>query len=324
MTNIWCIGSRYEYLKTNTAVASSVDGQIWQNIHNPFPPPDSSVSICYHNSALIAIGTNGQIAYSNDLNTWQNGTIGVDGMCVTGSISTNKIVACGRRHYLADQDGYQDTTEVGQIFDSITGEPDTWAMIFSAANTPSGFRNIKYWASADIGDNIDAPICVVVGDKIGLPWALYSQDLGQTWTEISIDPDLSEPFFDVEYDISSKRWYFATGGTIAIADNLIDPTWTSTEIFSLRNLPVTKIKINPEGEMIALNGSTIWYSGNLDNWIPFTLDGYQWRSVEWFDSKWVVGTESLLTQYTFWTSTNGLDWTPGNNNIQMLSLVIES
>ena len=324
MANIWCIGTRYEYLKTNVAVASSVDGQIWHHISSPLSPPQSSHTICYHSSALVALSDNGQVAYSSNFSTWSTGDLGVDGMCVTGSISTDKIVACGRRHYIRDQDGYDATSETAQIFDSITGEPNTWSMIFSAGITPSGFYNIRYFPNADIGDSNLQPICVVVGDKLNSPYALYSTDLGETWITITIDSDLRDPFFDVEYDISTKRWYFATGGTIAIANNLLSPTWTTTQIFDDNNSAVTKIKFNPQGEIVALNKDTIWFSSNTENWVPYSTGGYWFHSVEWFNNKWIVGSESLLTQHTFRTSTDGLTWIADNNHIQMLDLTIES
>lgn len=324
MTNIWCIGRKYENLLTNVAVATSVDGQIWNIIGNPFLPRESGHSICYHNSALVALGDNGQISYTNDFSTWSKGDIGVDGMCIMGSISTDKIVACGRRHYVREQDGYDAAEETAQIFKSTTGEPGTWAMIFSSGSTPSGFNNIKYFPIADIGNSILQPICVVVGDKQDNPYALYSTDLGETWKEIPIDKDLYDPFFDVEYNKTTKKWYFATGGTIAIATNLISPSWTSTELFDINNSAVNKIKFNPQGEMVAINQDTIWFSSNGESWTTFTAQGYWWRSVTWFDDKWIVGAESLLTQHTFWTSTDGINWKPDNNNVQMLAFTTNS
>lgn len=323
MANIWCIGKRYEYLKTNTAVASSIDGQSWETFSNPFDPPINGSSICYHNGAIVALSTSGDVSYSNNGITWIKGSVGVDGFCTTGSISTSRITACGRRHYIKDQDGYESTTETAQIFDSSTGMPETWAITFSSGDTPSGFRNIKYFDSADIGNNILTQVCVVVGDRFTKPYALYSLDYAQTWTEISIDPDLDDPFFDIEYNSDTREWYFSTGGMIAIASNLISPTWTGTEIFSADYKPVTKIKLNPQKEIVALNGNTLYFSSNLINWIPFTETGYQWRSVEWFDNQWLVGAESLMTQYTFWTSQDGLTWVPDNNQIQMSSFSIQ-
>ena len=97
-------------------------------------------------------------------------------------------------------------------------------------------------------------------------------------------------------------------------------TWTNTQTFDT-NTATTRLKLNPTGEMCAITKDSIWYSTNLENWQKFSVPGYQWRSIEWFDNKWIAGAESSLTQYTFYTSTDGITWIPDNNGIQMMNFV---
>jgi hypothetical protein len=323
MGNLWCIGQQIKWFISNVTVASSNDGQIWSTGTPPFENYITCSSLCYHDSALVAFASNGDISYTNDYQTWSKGDIGVEGFTVTGSISTNKLVACGRRHYLITSDGYSDSTETAQIFDSITGEPDTFAMIYSQGLTPSGFNNIRYFPSADIGNHIQNPVCVAVGDRLGQPFAVFSTDLGETFSEISIPHQLSGAFYDVEYNQNTKEWYFGAMGFIAVADNLINPTWTTTQILDDEQLGITKIKINPDGQAVAINQKTIWYSENFENWVPYRAQGYQWRAVDWYDNKWIIAAESTLTQWTFWTSLDGKTWTPDNNQIYMTAFTIE-
>jgi hypothetical protein len=323
MGNLWCIGQQSNWFVSNVAISSSNDAQIWSTATNPFDRYVAASSICYHNSALVAFGTNGDISYSGDFNNWQKGDIGVDGFTVTGAVSTNKLVACGRRHYIQNQDGYLNKTETAQIFDSITGEPNTFAMIYSQGDTPSGFNNIRFFPSADVGNHVLIPICVAIGDRSGVAFAVYSMDLGETFIEVPVPVTLSGAFFDVEYDQTTKKWYFSSMGTIAVADNLINPTWTTTQTFDDDLLSITKLKINPDGVIVAINQKTIWYSENFENWQPFRALGYQWRAVDWYDNKWIVAAESTLTQWTFWTSPNGKTWTPDNNQIYMSTFTIQ-
>lgn len=325
MTNIWCLGNLNQYLISNTAVATSSDGQNWNQISNPFINADAGSTICFHDSSLVALSYKGNVSWSNNFSTWtKKGNVGVTNISITGAISANNIIACAQRHYTTAQDGYAEHTDVAQIFISPSGEPDAWSMVYSSNYTPSSFLAIRYFSNVDIGNNVTTDVCVVVGEKSTFPYALYSLDFGQSWVEIVIDSDLTNPFYDVEYNPNEKKWYFATGGLIAIADNLINPTWSSSQLLSNKTIAVGKIKLNPQGEMVALNGNTLWTSQNLENWVPFTAEGYQFKSVEWFDSKWVVGAESLLTQYTFWISNDGNTWIADNNQIQMLSLSIQS
>jgi hypothetical protein len=42
--------------------------------------------------------------------------------------------------------------------------------------------------------------------------------------------------------------------------------------------------------------------------------------VIWFNDHWVAGAYSNLTQYTYWTSTDGQKWLPWNNGVQMYGM----
>jgi hypothetical protein len=319
MTKIWAIGQQYNWLVSNTAVASSIDGQIWQSIESPFDISDRGTCItANNNNDLVAASAAGNISFSSDKQTWQKGTIGVENFYVAGTVCTDKMIAVGRRYYTVEQDNYPVGSEIAQIFNSLTGEPDTWAMIFSSPYNPSGLNNIKFFPNAQIDTNTLSDVVVIVGDKFGTPFLCYSTDLGLTFTEIFIPATFNYPFWDVEYDESNHLWYFATNGKIAVANSLLNPQWTNSSTLDY-NSPTIKLKLNPTGQMCAITKDSIWYSANLESWQQFSAAGYQWRSIEWFDNKWIAGAESTLTQYTFFTSVDGINWIPDNNGIQMMN-----
>lgn len=323
MSKLWCIGKRYDYLVSNTTVASSTDGQVWTPIESPFAARDAGTNILYHNNAIISFSGTGNISRSSDFSTWQRGDIGVQGFYVSGSVSASKAIACGQRHYIEDYDGYAAGTEVAQIFNSETGEPNTWSMIFTSGYQPSGFYNIKYFASADIGNNILSPVVVAVGQKYSLPYVCYSTDLGQTWTELFVEDSFTHAFLDVDYNQSSRKWYFATTNYLAEIASFLSPVWSTTQVLDT-NLPITKLKINPQGACCAITAKSIWYSTTIESWMQYTNTGYQWRSIEWYNDRWIAGAESLLTRYTFWTSEDGITWISNNNQVQMMSFTQSS
>jgi hypothetical protein len=318
MTKLWAIGQRYDWFVSNAAVASSIDGQLWENIDSPFEIFDHGTTICTNsNNELIATSSAGKIAWSADQQTWKTGTVGVDNFAVNGTVHTNRMIAAGRRYYPVEQEGYPAGAEIAQIFDSTTGEPDTWAMIFSSPHNPSGFHNIKYFANVVIDNNVFANVCIAVGEKFDTPMICWSIDLGLHYYELNAHGSFNKPFFDVEYDYSNHVWYFATNEMIAITKTLINPQWTSSSMLD-SNTAVYRLKVNSTGQICAITKDSIWYSQNLENWQKFSVPGYQWRSIDWFDNKWIAGAESTLTQYTFFTSIDGVNWIPDNNGIQMV------
>ena len=51
-------------------------------------------------------------------------------------------------------------------------------------------------------------------------------------------------------------------------------------------------------------------------------NGYGLKSVFWDVNVWLVSGDSMLTQYTYWTSFDAINWTPRNNGIQGLAFAI--
>lgn len=325
MGNIWCIGQRLDSLVTNSVVSTSSDGINWNNVNAstlPFDGRQTGSTLTWYNNVLVATSTLGSISVTTNYIDWIKGNIGVEGFAITGMAAPPSYTACGRRHYIKAQDGFAAGTEVAQIFKSTTGYPGTYAMIFSTGNNPSGFNNIKYFPEADIGTGTLVPVLIAVGNYSISPYAIYSVNGGNTWNNLQIDNDLFGPFYDVEYNPSNKRWYFGSKNSIAIADQLISPTWTTTILFGDKLSEVTKLKLNPDGQMVAVTPSKLWWSENLENWNNFEAPGYSWQNIYWYNNRWIASAYSQLTQHTFWFSMDMTTWFPENNYVQAAGFAV--
>lgn len=309
MANVWSVGQRYDSLVSNVVVASSIDGVTWSNVSissYPFSNRQQPTSILWKNSNLIVASNGGQVAISNvsdQYKNWTSGSCGVDDFGITSLTSiSNSIFACGTHHYSKPADGFQDNTEVAQIFTSPFGNPQTFYMVYTSGIDPSNLYSIKYI------DTLVSPILIAVGSQNFIPFIVYSQDNGASWNEIQVGNLNVSAFYDVEY--YNSKWYFGCDGFIAITENFASGPWTTTEIFGSYLSTVNKISINPQGQIVAVTPSKLWFSDNFETWNNFVAEGYNWRSIQWFENKWIAGTDSLLTQYNLWTSTDTLTWTP--------------
>ena len=74
--------------------------------------------------------------------------------------------------------------------------------------------------------------------------------------------------------------------------------------------------------MVAATTGAVWSSSDLQNWSSFSVQGYFWKSITWYNNQWIAGAQSILTQYTFWASDDSITWIPYNNHIQPMSFSI--
>jgi len=85
-------------------------------------------------------------------------------------------------------------------------------------------------------------------------------------------------------------------------------------------LDFVAIAANPDGHLVAVSSGMIIFSSDTVGWTSNNKPGYFFRSVIWFNDHWVAGAYSNLTQYTYWTSTDGQKWLPWNNGVQMYGM----
>jgi len=74
---------------------------------------------------------------------------------------------------------------------------------------------------------------------------------------------------------------------------------------------------NSEGQLVAVSSGNIVFSNDRVGWITTQIQGYYFRSVIWYRDHWIAGAYSDLTQWTYWTSTDGTTWLPWNNGLQI-------
>ena len=326
MGNIWCVGQRYDALITNAAVTTSDDGIIWNDIlhiNPPFLSRDEPTSIIFNNNSLVVGSTIGNISITTNFLTWTEGSMGADnGIIITGMTASSSFFTCGQRTYLTSDDIFTEGSEVAQIFRSNTGYPGTFNLVFTEGDFPTIFYNIKYFPSADIGNSILQEVVVAVGNHTGSPYAVYSTDNGTMWSRLDIPNEITGSFFDIEYDSSNAYWYIGGSGKIVIASNLINPVWTESTTFGDTLSEVYRLHMNPQGQIVAATPGALWFSSNLENWNSFSVPGYFWKSITWYNNQWIAGAQSIMTQYTFWVSSDAVTWIPHNNHVQPVSFTI--
>ena len=83
---------------------------------------------------------------------------------------------------------------------------------------------------------------------------------------------------------------------------------------------LVSIAANPDGHMVAASSGQLISTKDRVGWTSFVAQGYFFRSVIWFNDHWIAGAYSTLTQYTYWTSTDGMTWLPWNNGVQMYGM----
>jgi len=166
-------------------------------------------------------------------------------------------------------------------------------------------------------------VWVVCGSSNGNPVLLYSLDDGTSWDRVNV-PEIfnNNQFFDITY--SNSNFYIAAYGYILYTPSLINPQWGGTDYVTANYASpnFTKIATNPSGHIVAVSSGLIYYSLDGAIWNRFEAPGYQFISVIWYIDHWVVGVRSLLTTYTYFTSTDTVTWIGQNNNIQMYDFAI--
>lgn len=323
MANVWSVGQTYNSLTSRVIVASSIDGINWSNVEvssYPFTTRQQPTSILWQNDKLVVATNGGQIAtsdISSQYSTWYSGSCNIDDFGITSltNINTN-VFACGTHHYSRAADGFTDNTEVAQIFTSVGGDPNTYYMVYTSGIDPSHLYSIKYFS------NLNTPLLIAVGSCNSIPFIVYSNDNGSSWNEINVSNLNVSEFYDIEY--YNNQWYFGCNGFIAFTDDFTSGNWNTTEIFGTYLSNVTKLEINPQGQIVAVTPQKLWFSDNFETWNHLEAPGYTWRSIKWVDDKWIAGTDSLLTQYNLWTSTDTQQWTPLLTSCKAISFTVDN
>lgn len=320
MPRLYAAGVRYDRMVTVSAVGSSADGYIWGEPSEPFVNRQSAIGIATDGRRLVAVSDDGYISDSPDGINWLNGSI-IDGDFGPRDVSygtnisgSNGIfIIVGSQKYARDEPSHLVGDEVAQILTSVSGLDSTWLMVYSQDSNNSILHGIER-----IGDMWVA--CGIADDK---PLLLYSLDDGFSWVRVDI-PDLFDgrALFDVAY--ANNQYFVSAYGVILYTPSLETPVWNASDFIesSVSGPDFIKIASNPVGHIVAVSSGMLLYSLDGVEWKSYQQPGYQFTSVTWFNDHWIVGCQSLLTHYTYFTSTDTVNWTGANNGIHMYDFAV--
>ena len=166
-------------------------------------------------------------------------------------------------------------------------------------------------------------VWVVAGVSNENPVLLYSLDTGESWNRVQI-PELfnGRALFDITY--VNEQFYVSGYGVVIYSYSMINPTWNASDFVTspYGNPSMLKIASNPSGHIVAAASGMLYYTLDGVVWASHYQPGYQFTSVVWYIDHWVAGVTSLLTTYTYFTSTDTINWVGGNNTIQMYDFAI--
>lgn len=198
----------------------------------------------------------------------------------------------------------------------VTITSTTWIFEYSA--------NLTYTIDDPVSFTYTHPeVWVVAGESNNNPVMLYSLDTGESWNRIQI-PSLfnGRALFDITY--VNDQFYVSGYGVVLYTYSLINPTWNASNfvISPYGNPSMLKIASNPSGHVVAAASGMLFYTLDGEVWASHYQPGYQFTSVIWYIDHWVAGVTSLLTTYTYFTSTDTINWVGHNNTIQMYDFYI--
>jgi len=250
--------------------------------------------------AWIAVGhANGQpdIWYTENVN-W---TYGV----------SNVVVTAGGSLY-----NYADVS-----FISATGEDATATATIAFPGFVSSITVDNPGSRYDTVPNV-----IISGDGVDAAAVANIAPIGPpdpyTWQRVSVpDAFADRTLYDVQ--LYAGKLYFSGRGMVIYTDDIVNGDWnTSRFITTERSKPdFVQLAINPDGHAVAVSSGGLIYSKDLEGWTLHSELGYQFTSIAWFNDHWIAGAYSLLTQHTYFTSTDGTNWVARNNGIQMYGMV---
>lgn len=187
------------------------------------------------------------------------------------------------------------------------------------------------------------PDVIISGDGMGATASAATAPIGPpdpyTWQPVTLPAAYANrPLYDVAYH--QGRLYFSGRGMIISTADMLQGTWETSRFITTNRSTADflQLAINPDGHAVAVSSGGIIYSRDLISWTLYGSgsssasttvfgsslpeQGYQFASVVWFNDHWIVGAYSLLTQFTYFTSSDGTIWTARNNAVQMYSMAV--
>jgi hypothetical protein len=342
MQKLVAAGQIYDRLIGVGGVSSSADGYLWsaaESIVTPFPPLHRAQDIATDGTNFIVVSDNGMVANSTDTLTWRPSTLlgaNFSPRAVNwGANGGSRACFCmaGVRKYDPDtsiEEEYVPLEEVGEILVAESTDPTQWLTAFTHPFPNSFFHGVRYLEGVTV-DGVTTTVWVAMGEvdgrasiwfTVNINWLIENNvpDL-YTWREVVVPEEFQDrAMFDaVAYD---GTIYFSGRGIVLATSDLGSPVWIYSKLFTNNGAKVdlVRISVNPDGILAAASSSLLITSPDRVGWNRYSSPGYSFCSIHWFLNHWIAGSFSNLTAHTYFTSMDGINWTPRNNHLQMYGL----
>lgn len=313
------VGDRYDRLVGWSALTTSIDGEDWSYISSPFDIYTKCTGVARGPDRVIVVGDAGQVAMSIDLYNWDLNRLWYGNFqplsiqYATNKLGNNGIyLACGQGKFPDSQGAYPALSEVGQIFRNISGDSYTWELIYNYEEIDSRFYNVRRLKDAD-------DVWIACGNVGKRPLVIYSLDNANSWTELELPTELGTLRYAYDAAWTNDTFYITVNGYILSTPSLTEPNWDASQeiIPQYGKADIKKIAVNPAGHLVSVCSGGILWSTDGVGWNLINVPGYRFVSIIWYNDRWIAGTETYLTEHTYWTSTDTINWQPENNGVHM-------
>lgn len=316
---LYAFGSDPSKIDSRSAVASTSDGTNWTALAPSFVEPGFNTTTATNGINWVTTSSFGQIAITDDLTNWTAYDPEDKNWLITRLQYGNGNFVC-----VGHEKNANTLVETAFVATSGNGVEATFTRTWISRGLPSTLFDLTFATGSTwfaVGSTTD----------LTTPILLSSTNGAQHWDTNTIPTSIG-PLYSVAYNSATSRIWVGGKGKIATGIWDGDQTqWVINDSLTdnRKNKPILKIfscVISGVTLIIALAGSTIWYSTNSVDWQSVSKVGYTFADVAYYNSKLIFSVWGPLLQYTGFTAV----WTPTspamtlvgyNNKVQAYSLV---
>jgi hypothetical protein len=320
MKNLLICGHYYQTFGSFPVITQTDDGITWDTISFPFPSQDNCSCIATDNTYVATSNMNGNVSITTDFVNFVDSTIhngfGITGLDYTG----NSWIAAGSQLYVDAWGPYGSLTEVAQLYRSTTPY-GPWDLVNTHPQNNSRIYMLKhFYGPVTSLSSLNVWVSVGKNSSGGDIW--YSLDHGQTWVQVSLPAAVGTIYsvglsYEVTNGITTPIWIWGCSGKIYKSYFITSPSWLETTINTSDT--IVDQAHSADGRSLIAGINSIYTSNDNINFISKSVAGYQFDRVFYISStdRWIAFGRSLLNQYTYWTTTDFINWYSYNNNVHV-------
>lgn len=330
MATLYSFGMDPTRWYSKSKFSSTSDENTWVTGGEPVQGLGALTTMASSGTHWVGFTNYGEFTVSNDLVNWYN------------YIESNKLWLVNRIRYgngifvaVGHEKNPADLAETGVVSVSGDGAPATWERTWLSYGFPVCLFDVHY-----IGDSN----WVAVGNSndLSMPVMLYSNNNAQTWQQIDLPSSFAGGIYSVTTSgngpiqiwIGGKGWVASSGdwqqnNTIWNLNDQILDAGTAR--------PITRLYYRDTVGMdtvVALTGSTAWFSADGNQWTSFTQPGYRFLDcINFFNpatgaNNLYLSAGGMMQQYTgfktLWSpqSSQPLTLTGFNNGVQATAQIV--